>query len=271
MRYTRFRYRRHRFTSLSEINRALGDCIERINERRHTRFGVSRRERFETIERAALKPLPAGDIDCAEWKDATLHADSYLYIEGDYYSAPHIHRHKRLRVKVSENHVEIFLNLERLAIHPRSRHRNGRRIKLDAHFPPASQAYYEATPQKLLSQSRFIHTALNQLFVDLFNADVYGNIRRVQGLIRAAAKELQIEGSEPPSQRVEAAIAQMRHFEKVRVPYFKGLLAQSRHQKPGAADPSRQIVRVPGNPMLRYVRGSLAADPVHPNQENFEL
>ena len=64
----------------------------------------------------------------------------------------------------------------------------------------------------------------------------------------------------------------MRHFEKVRVPYFKGLLAQSRHQKPGAADPSRQIVRMPGNPMLRYVRGSLAADPaVHTNQENLKL
>jgi hypothetical protein len=137
---------------------------------------------------------------------------------------------------------------------------------------PASQAYYEATPQKLLSQARFVHPQLHQLVVDLFNANVYGNIRRVQGLIRAAAKELQIPGSEPASVRIEAAIAQMRHFQKVRVPYFKGLLAQSHHQKPGAADPSRQIVRVPGNPMLRYLRGSLAADPtVHTNQENLEL
>jgi hypothetical protein len=37
-------------------------------------------------------------------------------IEGDYYSAPHIHRHKKLRVKLTENQVEIFLNLERLAV-----------------------------------------------------------------------------------------------------------------------------------------------------------
>ena len=118
MRYLRFRYRRRRFTSLLEINRALAECIERINDRRHTRFGISRRERFETIEKAALKPLPIGDVDCAEWKDAKLHADCYLYIEGDYYSAPHIHRHKKLRVKISENQVEIFLRLERLAIHP---------------------------------------------------------------------------------------------------------------------------------------------------------
>jgi hypothetical protein len=73
---------------------------------------------------------------------------------------------------LTENQVEIFLNLERLAIHPRSRHRGGRRIFNEAHFPPASQAYYEATPQKLLSQSRFIHPKLNELFVEMFNADV---------------------------------------------------------------------------------------------------
>lgn len=73
--------------------------------------------------------------------------------------------------------MEIFLELERLAVHPRCRHKDGRRIKIDAHFPPASQAYYEATPQKLLSQARFIHADLHQLVLDLFNTDVYGNIR----------------------------------------------------------------------------------------------
>lgn len=77
MRYVRFRHRRTRFTSLSQINQAIAECIEHINARRHTRFGVSRRERFESVERAALKPLPAQDFDAGEWKEATLHADCY--------------------------------------------------------------------------------------------------------------------------------------------------------------------------------------------------
>lgn len=268
MRYVRFRHRRERFTSLGQINRALGECTERINARAHSRFGVSRRERFETIEKAALKALPQHEFDVGEWKNAKLHPDCYVQIESVYYSAPHIHRGKVLRVKLTEHQVEIFHELERLAIHPRSRHRDGRRIKIDTHFPPASQAYYEATPQQLLSQARFIGPALHRLVVDLFNTDVYGNIRRVQGLIRTAAKELQIPGSEPPSARIEAAIAQMRHYHKIRAPYFKELLTQRRQQKP-AADAARQIVRLPGNPMLRYVRGGLAADPdVHPNPES---
>jgi hypothetical protein len=109
---------------------------------------------------------------------------------------------------------------------------------------------------------------LHRLAVDLFNADVYGNIRRVQGLVRSAAKELQTQGRERASMHMEAAIAQMRHFDKVRVPYFQALLAQARHRKPNDNDPSREIVRLPGNPLLRYVRGTSAAvDPVQPHQE----
>jgi transposase len=255
MRYMRFRYRHTRFISLPSINQALGECVERINNRRHTRFGVSRRERFETIEKSALKPLPHGDIELGDWKDATLHPDCYVYIEGDYYSAPHIHRHKKLRIKITENQVEIFLNLERLAIHPRSRHRNGKRVFIDAHFPPASQAYYEATPQKLLSQSRFIHPDLNQLFVDLFNADIFGHLRRCQGFVRSCTKEINTAGHELAGLRIAAAIATMRRYNKFRVPYFQALLAQARKQAT-APDGDREIVRRPGNPMLRYVGGA---------------
>jgi hypothetical protein len=251
MRYMRFRYRRRRFTSVAEINAVLAQGVERINERRHSRFGVSRRERFETLEKAALKPLPIGDLEYGEWKEATLHADCYVYVDGDYYSAPHIHRHKRLRVKLTENQVEIFLALERLVIHPRSRHRNGRRIRIDAHFPPASQAYYEATPQKLLSQSRFIHPELNRLFVELFNADVYGHIRRCQGFVSRCTKEINQSGREIASERIAAAVATMRRYDKYRVPYFKALLDQARKQAL-APQAGREIVRRPGNPMLRY-------------------
>ena len=261
IRYVRFRYRRHRFTSLSEINRALGECIERINDRRHTRFGISRRERFETVEKAALKPLPIVD-DGGEWKEAKLHADCYLFVDGDYYSAPHIHRHKKLRVKITENQVEIFLKLERLAIHRRCRSKNGRRIKLEAHFPPASQAYYEATPQKLLSQSRFIHPELHRLFVELFNADVYGNIRRCQGFVSRCTKEINRSGHELASARIAAAIESMRRYNRIRVPYFKALLDQM-HKQALKPQSGREIVRRPGNPMLRYAAGAAeAADSV---------
>jgi hypothetical protein len=273
IRYLRFRYRRTRFTCLAQINQALSECVQRINDRPHSRFGVSRRERFETLERAALKPLPAVEFGGEEWKEAKLHPDCYVLIDADYYSAPHIHRHKKLRVKISENQVEIFLNLERLAIHPRSRHRDGRRIKIDAHFPPASQAFYEATPQKLLSQSRFIHPELNRLLVELFTADLFGNLRRAQGFVRSCSKEINAAGHAVASERIAEAIATMRRYNKYRVPYLQALLAQARKQ---AARPTteREIVRRPGNPMLRYAAGATdqsIIDPSISTQEKLDL
>jgi len=255
MRYLRFRYRRTCFTCLAQVNEALSQCVERINGQRHRRFGLSRQERFEAVEKAALKPLPTDECDAGEWKTATLHPDCYLYIEGDYYSAPNIHRHKRLRIKLTENQVEVFLDLERLAIHPRSRHHNGKRIFIDAHFPPASQAYYEATPQKLLSQSRFIHPELNRLFVEMFNADIFGHLRRAQGLIRACTKEINASGRDLACARILAAIATMRRYNKIRVPYFQDLLAQAR-KAALVPEAGREIVRRPGNPMLRYAGGA---------------
>jgi transposase len=262
MRYVRFRHRRHRFTSLAEINRALAECVRRINERRHRRFGVSRRERFEQGERAALKPLPVADFDDAEWKDAKLHPDCYVVVEATSYSAPHIHRGKRRRVRLTLNQVELFLNGERLAVHPRDRSRSGRRVRIDAHFPANSLAYYEATPQQLLSQSRFIHPDFHQLVVDLFNADVYGHLRRVQGLLRSATKHLHAVGHDAAVPKIVASVAEMRRLGRVRAPLFAELLA--RPVPSPAVDGERDIVRRPGNPLLRY---AAATDPVPSPQE----
>ena len=57
-----------------------------------------------------------------------------------------------------------------------------------------------------------------------------------------------------PASASPPAIATMRRYNKFRVPYFQALLDQARKQalQPEAG---REIVRRPGNPMLRYVAG----------------
>lgn len=176
-------------------------------------------------------------------------------MDGDYYSAPHIHRHKKLRIKLTEHHVEIFLNLERLAIHPRCRQKAGQRIKILEHFPANSIAFYEATPQKLLSQSRFIHPDLNTLFLELFNADVYAHLRRAMGLASACTKEISRSGHALANEHIASAIATMRRYNRFRTQYFQDLLTQARKQSMNP-QPTRDIVRRPGNPFLRYVGGA---------------
>jgi hypothetical protein len=159
-------------------------------------------------------------------------------------------------VKLTEFQVEIYLDLERIAIHVRDRHRVGNRVTDPAHLPPNSRAYREATPQHLLSQARFISIPLHGLIDELFAADTLGNIRRAQGFIRAAVREINETGREPAVARIEAAIAQMRRFSKIRVSYFMASLANFRkteaQQKSNSSD--REITRKPNNPMIRYTR-----------------
>ena len=254
MRLIRWRYRRHTFTSIAEINRALEKCCEEINGKPHSRFKISREERFLIQEKAALKPLPQTHFSGAEWKKAKLHADCYVAVESNFYSAPHIHRGKDLRIKLTENQVEIFLDLERIALHPRSHGHKGVRVKCPEHFPESSKAYYEATPQSLISQSRFIHSDLHALTVKLFNDDVYGNIRRVQGLLRAAVKEINATSHAVANPRIAGAVAQMNRFNQFRVKYFEECLKKQRQKV--TTEEEREIVRDLPNPMLRYAATS---------------
>ena len=62
-------------------------------------------------------------------------------------------------------------------------------------------------------------------------------------------------GREVANLRIASAIATMRRYDKFRVPYFQALHVQARKQAI-SPDDSRQIVRRPGNPMLRYVAGA---------------
>jgi len=73
--------------------------------------------------------------------------------------------------------------------------------------------------------------------------------------VRSCTKEINTAGHELASLRIAAAIVTMRRYNKFRVPYFQALLAQARKQL-RTHDDDRQIVRRPGNPMLRYVGGA---------------
>lgn len=250
VRYFRWLYRRQTFTSIAEINDALRTTVNRINERKHTRFGVSRAERFEKFEKAALRSLPPLPFECFEWKETILHPDSTVWVDTNYYSAPHTLRGRSLRVKISESLIEIFFEGERVAAHARDRSHKGKRIIDLNHLPENSKAYYEATPQNLLSQARFLSKELFELIVDLFNKDTLAHIRIVQGFVRVATKHINEAKEKGKENHIAKAIATMRSYNRFRVPYFEELLKHYRLQI--LKTENREIKRKPGNPMLRY-------------------
>lgn len=252
-RYFRWLHRRRAFTSIAEINQALLEAIGRINTKAHTRFKVSRQDRWEKIERAALKPLPTAPFESIEWKEAILHPDCTVAVESNYYSAPHELRGKSLQVKMSDLLVEVYFQAERVAIHTRERGRVGRRIIDPKHFPDNSKAYFEATPSNLLSSARFLSPDLHGLVEELFKKETLGHIRIVQGLNRVATREINETTRDDAAKRIKKAVETMRSYNRFRVAYFSDLLKSYRQQVLKNED--RDITRIPGNEMLRHTAG----------------
>lgn len=258
MRLFRWRNRYRRFYSLSEINEALLEVVNQINHKAHSRLKVSRRERFESVEKEKLKPLPETPFEQIEWRICRVHPDSTVALESNYYSVPYPHRGKEVRVKLTSRQVEIFLGLERVALHSRHFSRRGKRILHPDHLPPNAKAYLEATPKNLLAQARFISPTLHDLIDELLQEDALGHLRRAQGLIRHARGEIQRYGREEAEARIREAIAQMRSFGKIRVLFFEEILKELR---PLASPEDRTIQRKPGNPMLRGTEATVQNQP----------
>jgi transposase len=106
------RLRRQIFFSLAECNAAIALVMQRMNERPDGRslrkLGVSRRELFEKIERAALNPLPAADWEFAEWKRARVNLDYHIEAHDFFYSVPHALIRVEVDVRITARIIEIF-------------------------------------------------------------------------------------------------------------------------------------------------------------------
>jgi hypothetical protein len=155
-------------------------------------------------------------------------------LDKNFYSAPHATRGKELRAKVSANLVEVFLDLDLLAVHA----------------PENSRAYREATPQMVLAQARFSHPELHALVDELFQQDTLANLRRAQGLVRKAYSVIQADTRERAAPWIAAACLHLRRFGRVRVQRFEELIAVEK-KKSTICPTDREITRAPGNPMVR--------------------
>ena len=109
---------RHRtFYSLAELNAAIRECLERLNNRPMRRLKKSRRELFETLDRPNALPLPARPYEYAEWHKAKVNFDYHIKVDDHYYSVPFQLLHERLDIRQTATTVEAFGKGERVAAH----------------------------------------------------------------------------------------------------------------------------------------------------------
>ena len=81
--------RNERFFSVHSLNQAMRKHMTRLNDRELSNNEISRREWFESQERAALQPLPAYPFGYLEVKQAKVHIDYHVTFKKHNYSVPH--------------------------------------------------------------------------------------------------------------------------------------------------------------------------------------
>ena len=114
------RLRDQKFFSLLELNQAIRELLEDLNDRKMEHLGKSRRELFELVDQPALKPLPATPYEFALWKKAKISIDYHVEYDDHYYSVPCQLYPADVLIRATEKTVEIFLDGKRVALHPRS-------------------------------------------------------------------------------------------------------------------------------------------------------
>ena len=139
------RLRDRRFYSLAELNAAIGELLERLNEERPIRrLGVTRRQLLEELDRPALKPLPTEPYVFAEWRVRRVGIDYHVDVEGHFYSVPYRFARSEVEVRLTGRTVEIFVKGERIAAHMRSSG-NGKHTTAADHMPSSHRRYADWT------------------------------------------------------------------------------------------------------------------------------
>lgn len=83
------RLRNQRFFSLKELNEAIRELLDRLNDKVTRHLGASRRQLFVELDQPALKPLPTVPYEYAEWQERKVGIDYHVEIDKHYYSVPY--------------------------------------------------------------------------------------------------------------------------------------------------------------------------------------
>jgi transposase len=142
---------RHRaFFSLAEANAAIAERVAWLNARPFTKLPGSRRELFESLDRPALRPLPARPYEYAEWKTAKVNIDYHVEVDRHWYSVPSRLVGQVCDIRLTATIVEVLHRGSRVASHRRST-RQGRFTTEPAHMPEAHRRHAAWTPGRIVA------------------------------------------------------------------------------------------------------------------------
>jgi len=143
------RLRKRTFFSLFELNLAIRELLNELNEKPFKKLAGNRRTAFAELDQPTLKPLPRERYEYVEWQKARVHFDCHIEVKRHYYSVPYQFIKQEIEVRLGEKTLECFAKGKRIAVHVRST-LMGRYSTQSSHLPKNHQAHLEWTPERLL-------------------------------------------------------------------------------------------------------------------------
>jgi transposase len=182
------RLRNRTFFSLGELNLAIAELLEQLNNRPFKKLEGCRRSRFVELDQPALRPLPARAYEFGVWKKAKVHPDYHIEVGRAYYSVPYALIGRQVDVRVTAQAVEIFQQGKLIAAHARASER-GRRSTRDAHRPQQHLAIIENTLARVLERAAGIGPATLEVLRQqaAHRKHPEETLRSAQGILRLAA------------------------------------------------------------------------------------
>jgi transposase len=151
------------FFTLVDLNTALAAQLQQLNDRVGPGLPASRRELFESLDRPALRPLPAQSFERAEWKKARVHRDYHLQVDYHFYSVPYRLLGEQVETRLTATVLEVYSQGERVASHRRSAERYGY-TTLPEHMPAHHRAQAEQDAEWFLRRARRLGASTEALF-----------------------------------------------------------------------------------------------------------
>jgi len=147
--------RNRTFFSLDELNVAIAERLERLNTRTLRDKQPSRRTLFESIDRPAMKPLPATRYEFGEWKICVGVGPDYMVMFDERrYTVPCTLMNARVDLRVTATTIEVRHNNERVALHVRSYGPKHVPIIAPEHRPRSHEDYGAWPPERFVGWAK---------------------------------------------------------------------------------------------------------------------
>lgn len=135
--------RNETYETLSALNLAIMDCLERINDKPFQKREGNRSSVFENEEKPCLLPLPEEPYDPGVWKITKVAPNYCVTIEGNHYSVPYEYAGQKVDVRVKRDTIEVFYESVLIASHRKQIGACHQYTILEKHMPVSHRHYLQ--------------------------------------------------------------------------------------------------------------------------------